>query len=206
MPKRNHADIAVIIDRSGSMANRVDDTINGYNDFIEEQKTVEGTANVTLVLFDSPHYTPDIHTVYSDVPVEHVGPLTRETYYPRGGTPFYDALAQTITMMAAKRRKPKDKVIIVAITDGMENSSKEYAGLVGQRKLKALVKQYENKGWQFVFLAENIDTRAVAEGLSFNLNSVSTTGTILRSDHAQYSHSISNYRSGVTADVDMSTP
>ena len=41
----------LILDRSGSMSNMLDDTIGGFNAFIESQKIVGGT--MSLYLFDN---------------------------------------------------------------------------------------------------------------------------------------------------------
>ena len=42
--KRNLTEIIFIIDRSGSMYGLSDDTIGGFNGFLEKQKEVEGDA------------------------------------------------------------------------------------------------------------------------------------------------------------------
>ena len=44
--------LALILDRSGSMASIEEATIAGVNKFIEEQKQVPGTATLKLVQFD----------------------------------------------------------------------------------------------------------------------------------------------------------
>jgi hypothetical protein len=44
--------IAVILDRTGSMESIRDDTIGGFNAFLNEQKQQPGKASLTLVQFD----------------------------------------------------------------------------------------------------------------------------------------------------------
>ena len=51
----NKTDITIVLDRSGSMLSVLDDAVNGFNQFIEDQKKVEGEATVTLVQFDTVH-------------------------------------------------------------------------------------------------------------------------------------------------------
>jgi hypothetical protein len=46
-------EIVFIVDRSGSMQGSESDTIGGYNAFLHRQKTQEGEARVTTVLFDN---------------------------------------------------------------------------------------------------------------------------------------------------------
>jgi len=45
--------ISVILDRTGSIESIRDDTIGGFNAFLDEQKKQPGTATLTLVQFDS---------------------------------------------------------------------------------------------------------------------------------------------------------
>ena len=68
-----------LLDRSGSMDSCRSDTIGGYNSFVNSQKTLGGT--MSLYLFDH-----ELATVYENVPIENVEPLTLETFVPRGST------------------------------------------------------------------------------------------------------------------------
>jgi Mg-chelatase subunit ChlD len=45
------------------------------------------------------------------------------------------------------------KTVLVVMTDGYENASKEHT----QASIKAKVKQFEDKGWEVVFLGANFD-------------------------------------------------
>ncbi|MGM9568674.1 MAG: hypothetical protein ACI3XC_01180, partial [Phascolarctobacterium sp.] len=45
-------EIVFIIDRSGSMCGLEQDTIGGYNSFLEKQRQGEGKALISTVLFD----------------------------------------------------------------------------------------------------------------------------------------------------------
>ena len=51
--RRNLTEIVFILDRSGSMAGREEDTIGGFNAMIEKQKREPGEAYVSTVLFDN---------------------------------------------------------------------------------------------------------------------------------------------------------
>jgi hypothetical protein len=55
-------ELVAILDRSGSMASLANDTIGGFNKFIEDQKKAPGEAILTTVLFDNQyeflHETP----------------------------------------------------------------------------------------------------------------------------------------------------
>ena len=45
-------DITVLLDKSGSMGPLQEDTIGGFNKFIEGQAKVDGDANLSLIMFD----------------------------------------------------------------------------------------------------------------------------------------------------------
>ena len=120
-------DITFILDRSGSMAGLVDDTIGGFNTFLAEQKKVAGAANVTLVSF-----ADGAATVYAGRPLADAPPLTRETYSPSGNTALYDAICETVDAAGARfAMMPESErpgmVMVVIITDGEENHSRKFS-------------------------------------------------------------------------------
>ena len=59
-----------------------------------------------------------------------------------------------------------DKVIVVVLTDGNDNSSKEY----DQTSIKALVESYSTRGWEFIFLGANIDAYSQGSALGITKN------------------------------------
>lgn len=165
---KNYTHIAILLDRSGSMRAVQDDTIGGFNTFLDEQKKVPGEASVTLMQFSD-----KCEVSYMDVPLLHVANLTRETYSPSGWTALNDALAKTINDVGEKLAKTPEherpsKVIVLIMTDGAENSSKEFAGYFGLTKLNAMVKhQMEKYSWNFVFVGANMDSFATASNYGF---------------------------------------
>jgi hypothetical protein len=160
--------IVCIADRSGSMSSIIDDSIGGYNSFLEEQKKLKDKATLTLALFDDQY-----ELVYDNVDVQKVEKITKDVWMPRGMTALYDAIGKTITTIKANHAKlgkeAPGKVLCVIITDGQENSSKEYK----LNDVKKLIKNSEEDNWNFMYLAANQDAFAV--GSSFG---VSTNNTI----------------------------
>ena len=51
-PADENLDLIFLIDRSGSMYGSEDDTIGGFNSFIEKEKAKEENTTVTTILFD----------------------------------------------------------------------------------------------------------------------------------------------------------
>lgn len=165
MTKPNFTHIVALLDRSGSMQPIQADTIGGFNNFVEEQKKVPGEATLTLVQFSD-----KCEITFSDVPLAHVAPLSVETYKPGGWTALNDALARTIsdvgTKLAAKPENERpSKVVLLIMTDGQENQSREFTGQHGLKKLSSMIGHQKDKySWDFVFIGANIDAFATASG------------------------------------------
>ena len=155
-------EIVFILDRSGSMAGLVSDTIGGFNAMLAKQKAEPGEALLSVVLFDH-----ESKVLYDRVDLRKVEPMTEEQYSVRGSTALLDAVGRTIDRIANAQKSTKeefraDKVMFVIITDGMENASCEYS----YRKIKKMIeREREEYGWEFVFLGANIDAAAEAERL-----------------------------------------
>lgn len=157
--RRGLSELVFIIDKSGSMAGLVDDTVGGYNAFLDDNRRVEGEAVLTTVLFDTASTT-----LHDRVDLRNVGPLTRGDYRPGGCTALLDAVGATIEHIArVQRYMPAghlpEKTIVAIATDGYENSSHRYS----YDQVKRLIEERQNEdGWEFLFLGANIDVAAEA--------------------------------------------
>ena len=161
----NLTEMIFIMDRSGSMYNLVSDTVGGYNSMIDKQRGEEGEASVTTVLFDDRY-----EVLFDNVDVKKVSELTDKEYYARGMTALLDAIGKTINQVAARHKNSVDsavpaKTVVVIITDGMENASREYK----LPTVKAMIeKQKKEFGWEFVFMGANIDAISVAGSMGID--------------------------------------
>ncbi len=126
-----------LLDRSGSMESCRDDTIIGFNTFVDSQKEFGGT--MTLVLFDNV-----VQVLYENVPIADVVPIDHSMYQPRGGTALYDAMGSVLKMNLP------DETLVIILTDGDDNSSTKYTAA----HIKDLV---EMKKWKFMYLGANQD-------------------------------------------------
>ena len=157
--KNKKMELVFILDKSGSMSGLESDTIGGFNSLLEKQKDGKGDVSVTTVLFND-----DYQLLHDHVSIHEVSPLTSDNYFVGGTTALLDAIGKTIhdLINLQKRRGRKhaaNKVMIVIITDGLENSSREYS----YRKIKELISTEQEKyGWEFLFLGANIDAAKVA--------------------------------------------
>ena len=155
-------ELVFIIDRSGSMSGFEDDTIGGFNSMIEKQKEGEGRVYVSTVLFDN--YSEVIH---DRVDINRVEPMTRKQYQVRGCTALFDAIGGAIHHIGnvhkyARREDVPAHTIFVITTDGMENASHNYSS---QRVKEMIKRQTEKYGWEFIFVAANIDAIETADNI-----------------------------------------
>ena len=153
--KADYTHISVVLDRTGSMESIRDDVVGGFNAYISQQKAEPGSATVTLVQFDTQDPYEVIHRFK---PIGEVPALTRETYVPRASTPLLDAMGRGIndleqSVHALPEEERPDTVILVIVTDGHENSSKEFR----KDQIEKMIREKSEKdGWQIVFLSADL--------------------------------------------------
>lgn len=162
--KNNITELVMILDRSGSMQGLETDTIGGYNGMLKQQKETDGEVLVSTVLFDD-----RTEVIHDRVPLRSVKPLTEKEYYVRGCTALLDAVGGAIKHIrnVHKYAREEDRpahTLFVITTDGMENASRHYS----YEKVKALIGQQKEAGWEFLFLGANIDAVEVAGRVGIN--------------------------------------
>jgi hypothetical protein len=169
--KQDYTHITVILDRTGSMESIRDDTIGGFNAFLSKQRAEPGTATLTLVQFDSQDPYEVIHRFR---PIDQIPELTRETFVPRASTPLLDALGRGIndlerSLAELSEEARPSKIVFVVVTDGRENSSREFT----KSQIEKMVKEKsEKEDWQFVFLSADLSAFADAMGVGINIDAV----------------------------------
>jgi uncharacterized protein YegL len=155
-------DITLVVDRSGSMQQIQGDAEGGVNAFIEGQAKEPGDVLLTLVQFDT-----EYEFVHSGVRIQDV-----PTYklVPRGATALLDAVGRAINETGERLAKIDEQkrpglVVFVVMTDGHENSSKEFTKI----KLKEMIERQQDKyKWHFTFLGANQDAFAEAGGMGMH--------------------------------------
>ncbi|MCQ2516858.1 MAG: VWA domain-containing protein [Saccharofermentans sp.] len=161
--KKNLTELVFILDKSGSMGGMESDTIGGFNSMIEKQKKEDGECLVSCVLFDN-----DSEVIYDRVPVDQVKPMTLDDYCVGGCTALVDSLGGAIHHISNVHKyireedRPENTIFIIT-TDGYENASHKYTA----KKLKKMVSEKTKNGWEFIYMAANID--AVSTGANFGI-------------------------------------
>ena len=155
--------IVFVIDESGSMQGSNDDVIGGFNSFIERQKK-ENTGKITMSLYK---FNDVVSRVIDNKPASKIKNLTNEDYTPGGFTALFDAIGQAIletdkNISELPATSRPDKVMVVIITDGQENASKEFSA----KAIKSSISTHEELlNWSFIFLGSGLDDFRDAEAL-----------------------------------------
>jgi uncharacterized protein YegL len=158
--KKGLTELVFILDKSGSMSGLEKDSIGGYNSMLAKQKEIAGDCRITTVLFNNSPYL-----LHDRIDIRAISPITEKEYHVGGATALLDAIGSTIHKISNVEKHTAEefraeKVMFVIITDGEENSSREYSA----EEVKALIKKRKSKyNWEFIFLGANIDTVCTAE-------------------------------------------
>jgi hypothetical protein len=159
---------------------------------------------MTVVQFDDQYEILHDFKLLKDIPE-----LNIDTYVPRGMTALRDSIGRTIEstgkhLETLKEEDRPEKVIVVIITDGLENASKHYEVC----KIKEMIEhQTSVYGWQFTFIGSNQDAILSARDLGIAAASALTYDPNQQGTKASYdalSRSIGSLRMGITKTLSYS--
>lgn len=156
--------VSLVLDETGSMSNHLTDTISSVNEYV---KSLQG-QNVPEMLYTLTKFnSTKVEVVQSSVPISTAIPLTTENYKPAATTPLYDAVGRTIKAIDEDLRMQASKpaVLVIIVTDGQENASKEYS----REQVYQLIQEREKQGWKFVYLGSDHDVWAAGASLGISL-------------------------------------
>jgi uncharacterized protein YegL len=169
MKKINY--IALVIDKSGSMGHIRKQTINSINEQLDVLQDAEDNQDdrVTVVTFNNKVDEPRFFNLNER--------FAEEDYDPRGGTSLFDAIGRTVEMFQDVKVNEDEDVayLLVVVSDGEENTSKEYTA----EQISSIIKELEGQGnWTFTFIGADKNcldrVRDIGIGLS---NSTSFTAS-----------------------------
>lgn len=140
----------ILLDRTGSMGGIWDEALSSVNAYVDAlTKPEDGAApdpgeKVTVAVFDH-HSVLQFDVIRKGVLLPDWKKVTNADATPRGMTPLFDALARTVALAEADN---PGRAVIVVMTDGAENASKE----VTKDGAKAALDRARARGWEVVFL------------------------------------------------------
>ena len=195
MTKPNKTEIIFLVDRSGSMQSIAAAMTSGIEEFIQKQKAVPGECLVSLYDFDDVY-----ETKYEAVSLWKAPKYVLE---PRNMTALYDAIGKTVNRVGERLRLQPDserpsQVLFVIVSDGGENSSQEFQGEPGRKRIFDMITHQRTKySWEFIFLGANQDAYQVGTSLGVHAsNSVSYTASAgtTKSLMSSLSANVASYR------------
>ena len=160
-------EVVFIIDESGSMHGLEGDTVGGFNSTVDKQKKLKGECLVSTVMFNTRS-----RVIHDRVSIKSIEKMTDNDYRPSGSTALIDALGDSIRHIKMVHRYIREedlpsKTMFVITTDGMENASCKYS----LSEVKKMIEERKENGWEFVFLAANIDAAETARSYGIDADS-----------------------------------
>lgn len=161
MENKKILDVVFILDKSGSMGGSEENTITSFNEYLEREKKNKYKTRITTILFSD-----EWNYLYKGEDVLKVHPISEEEYFVGGCTALYDALGEGINYI--QKKKDKDRVLFIVITDGYENASRKY----NQTKIKRMIKEHSN--WEFIYIGADIDSFAAGSSIGFKKDNIAS--------------------------------
>ena len=158
--KEKFLNIRIVLDRSGSMSGSEKATINALNSYLNDLKRDSIKGFITLSTFDS----VSIDTPINAVKIEDLEAFNIDLLEPRGSTPLFDAIGLAIYSLQNIDTFSDDEKVLVIVTDGLENSSKEY----NYQNISEMIKEKEESGWLIIYLGADHDVFKQARSLNFS--------------------------------------
>jgi Mg-chelatase subunit ChlD len=154
----NNKDLSVFValDRSGSMTGeKWTNAVDSLNEYVKGLQKEKISGDITIIAFDSDgmyggNSSVRLVPLAEAADIAYFDRIDASSLYPAGGTPLYDAAGHVINLALEKNSK---RTVVVILTDGDENTSKEYT----QAKIKEKVAEVTAKGWEVIFLGANFD-------------------------------------------------
>ena len=161
--KKSNTFYHIILDQSGSMSDCINQTLKGLAD---QRKEILAIANefpeqeirVGLTVFD--HV---VELKYSNLSVTELSRMNSFQYQPNGQTALLDAIGMSVAATERLMANVGDSAVIIILTDGYENASKEYS----HKQIKELIKAKEATGkWSFTYLGATLDAVEIAKSMN----------------------------------------
>lgn len=159
----------IILDESGSMSSSREATISGCNEnlniirSLQKEDTQDQRFLTSIYVFQGENPKSPSHYIHKNVAIDKVKDITENDYKPWGSTPLLDAIGKTVTELIDVAATHEDaSASITIITDGYENSSKEYS----HEEISRLLSRVKEMGWNVNLIGANIDVDQLGDRLN----------------------------------------
>jgi hypothetical protein len=166
----------ILLDRTGSMSGIWDEALGSVNAYAAsvgeaDEGEIEGAdikTTITMAVFDYQE-SLQFDVLRKDVAAEAWADVTNDEANPRGMTPLFDAIGRMVSL--AEADKP-EKAVIVIMTDGHENASKE----ITRDGAKAALDRAKANGWEVVFLGAEFANFGDADAVGMSASKTMAVG------------------------------
>jgi hypothetical protein len=138
---------AIVLDKSGSMHTSRKQTVEGFNEHVQQLKedSADQDIFVSLITFNG-----QVFEHLWNEPAEKITEAVMADYRPSGCTALYDAVGYTIDKLSETVQVDENtSFLIVIISDGMENASDHFTSSLLQEKIQ----EKQSKGnWTFTYM------------------------------------------------------
>lgn len=158
-----------ILDQSGSMLRDRSNTINLFNQQVRTVRSLAEEHTGQFFFTGLTLFNDRVHHVLKGVPVNNIAELSQLTYRPDGFTALFDAVGDSIAQINERFghfiQHDEMSVVVIVITDGLENSSKVFDAA----KISQLIRELEStEKWTFTFLGLDFDIHDIAQVLNIS--------------------------------------
>lgn len=200
--KNNYTHVHLLLDQSGSMSGRWNDTVGSLRSYIQDQAKNPGEMTLSLVLFNTnSRVICDLLNVQAFNQKDLTLPL------PTGGTALYDTLCREIdrlgsSLSSMSEENRPEKILFVVFTDGEERDSKIHGLEAVRQRIKTQTNEFS---WNFSFLGCNFDAEGFASSVGINVrNCLNFAEDDLVESMSRFSAANTVYRSSNSRSLDQS--
>lgn len=194
VPKETH--YLLIVDASASMSALLKSTISGVNEQIDTIKQLEKEHPEQKYTMSFIHFNSKVTIEYTSRKTESLNHINESNYVCSGMTALLDAIGVGVRDL---NEKISDKInsgeasaVVVIITDGEENSSREFDG----RKIKTMIQELQATGkWTFTFVGANIDSISTARNYGIDAKNVMQYSADVESNSRVYASLKKSFKS-----------
>ena len=157
----------LILDRSGSMTSCIEQTVDGVNQQIRRIKEVAGRFPEQELVTSLTLFNNLISHAWTRMAPNMLRELTFSDYRPDNTTALLDAIGTVVSdlqrSIGDELISDKASCVVVIITDGYENSSKNFT----HEQVASLIRELELTGkWTFSYIGATLDAIEIAAALN----------------------------------------